>query len=455
VNELQLHSRLSALADDLAPGDDPLEMVAGARALHRRRRRARMGVAGAALAVALVAVGVPTAVGSLSAPERGDVAVPSSTAPESTPPSYPIGDESLSQVAEDLRARFTQVGAGPVPDPSADVPCPDAAEQLSTATGMLAVAPAQINAESSVVRGCRWSTEPDGVGPTKDRYDVILVARAETTVDDLLADLDEDAAQPDCDWTRPLDENYFNAVQVCTASDHVVWTLIMVDEDGTGAWHLTTAVGTQMPEAYGLGLSGTSSLWQVVLDLDPDRRAEREVDEELGGLAEALAARTREPLLGAGVELPACSAIERELGTNVAAPLTEEVVDNLADERTCSWTWESDTSTSSATVHFVRDAGRGDLGDVMTDVSAAAAERGHSTSTSTSSAFCISRPAFGDGREGTLEGCRLGDRVQLAFGTPDRAGSGVWILVMNVPVDDDLAAWSRMAMLVELADAAW
>jgi hypothetical protein len=83
VNELQLHSRLSDLADDLAPGDDPFELVAGARALHRRRRRTRIGVAGAALAVALVAVGVPTAMGTLSASDRGDVARPS---PSSDPP---------------------------------------------------------------------------------------------------------------------------------------------------------------------------------------------------------------------------------------------------------------------------------------------------------------------------------------------------------------------------------
>jgi len=114
VNDLQLQSRLAELADDLAPDADPYAQVSGARSLHRRRRRTRIAVAGAVAAVALVAVGVPTVVGTLSAPDRSDVAgpaVPSSPTPVPPHEAEPTSVDADFTALESRSARLREAMA--------------------------------------------------------------------------------------------------------------------------------------------------------------------------------------------------------------------------------------------------------------------------------------------------------------------------------------------------------
>jgi hypothetical protein len=118
VNDVDLSARLHVLADELAGGG--AVSADSAIALYRRRRRARAGLVAAVAAVVAIAVGVPTAIGSLTSSD-GEVAVPSSptttgspTPPTTTPapapaPGMPPPDSRPDPADE---AELAQVAAG-------------------------------------------------------------------------------------------------------------------------------------------------------------------------------------------------------------------------------------------------------------------------------------------------------------------------------------------------------
>jgi hypothetical protein len=83
VNDLDLSGRLHDLADDLG---DPHDEVSpeSVIALYRRGRRTRAGLIATVAAVVAIAVGVPTAVGTLSSSDR-EAAVPTPSAATTTP----------------------------------------------------------------------------------------------------------------------------------------------------------------------------------------------------------------------------------------------------------------------------------------------------------------------------------------------------------------------------------
>ena len=279
MSDLQLHHRLDALADDLAPDVDPHAQVAGARALHRRQRRTRLGVAGAALAVALVAVGVPTVAGTLSAPP-GEVAGPSETEPLRGP----------AKAVRSAMAWWEDDGS--VPDPEQGFPCPDAAETLGGLDSRYDFAASRANTGGTLT-GCRWSTDEGGARAVT-RIDLTLTAASDLGSDDLADRLETDAVQDDCSATTLFPDRSPNVLQICPLRGAQLWRVIMVDEDGTGAWLLTSAVGTDVDAGFTMGASSVAFLWGIVSEL-PGAGAEPREDPAaaLERMAEALRGELR------------------------------------------------------------------------------------------------------------------------------------------------------------------
>lgn len=278
MNDLSLHTRLTFLADDLAPDVDPYEQAAAARGLHRRQRRTRLGIAGAALAVAVVAVGVPTAVGTLSASGDGEVARPPSTS------------EPLRGPADAVRTAMSWWEAdGSVPDPEAGTPCPDAAEMLSGMDSRYVFRPSRINSGGGTLAGCGWSTD-DGSPDAETRIDLLLQADPTLDADLLVSNVGIDAAQDGCDFTTLFADGPPNVLQLCDRGGQRLWHLTVVDEDGTGAWRLTAAVGTEVDAAFRMGASSLATMWGIVSGVDDAVLGEPEEQEPdpLAAMAEAL-----------------------------------------------------------------------------------------------------------------------------------------------------------------------
>ena len=285
MNDLQLHHRLDALADELAPDADPYAQAAGARSLHRRQRRTRLTVAGAAVAVALVAVGVPTAVTTLSAPD-GDVAAPSATS------------EPLRGPANAVRTAMAWwEDDGSVPEPESSAPCPDAAGLLSDLDGRYAFEAVRTNTGGTLT-GCGWSTDPSSATAAEERIDLMLRAAPDLDADLLVSNLEADSVQDGCSSTTLFPGLSPDVLQVCDRGTQQVWTVTVVDEDGTGAWVVAAAVGTDVDARFTVSASSVAALWGIVSDR-PDAEPELQEDElqedeaALEGMAEALRAELR------------------------------------------------------------------------------------------------------------------------------------------------------------------
>jgi hypothetical protein len=262
VNDL--HSRLSALADDLAPDVDPYAQVAGARALHRRQRRTRLGVAGAALAVALVAVGVPTAVSTLSAPRGSDGAGPAPTTFVAPPSGGSREDERrvdrwtdlldqreeaqapLRDLADRLKTRLATGGLLGGAGPSEPLPCPDAAVLLGDTVGL----PLLPGPGPTTLDGCSWATADET--PEAGRVQLTLRNDPELTTDQLVRDVNAGTNSEGCYPTALPGSTGFSALSLCGTDGRELWTVTVMDGSGTGAWFLTAAVGSALPDDAGV-----------------------------------------------------------------------------------------------------------------------------------------------------------------------------------------------------------
>lgn len=259
-----LHSRLSALADDLAPDVDPYDQAAAARGLHRRQRRTRIGVAGAALAVALVAVGVPTAVGTLSAPRGSDGAGPAPTTSVAPPSGGSREDERrvdrwtdvleqreqtqapLRDLADRLKASLVTGGLLSGADPAEPLPCPDAVQLLGDAVGL----PLLPGPGPTTLDGCSWAT-PDGT-PEGERVQLALRNDPDLSTDQLVRDVNAGTNSGECYPTALPGSTGFSALSLCGTDGQELWTVTVLDGSGTGAWVLTAAVGSAVPDDAGV-----------------------------------------------------------------------------------------------------------------------------------------------------------------------------------------------------------
>jgi hypothetical protein len=441
VNELQLHERLSALAADLASDADPYAQADGARALHRRRRRTRIGVAGAAAVVAAIVVGVPTAVGGLSAPDRGDVARPS---PSSDP---------LRGSADAVRSALAWWEAdGAVPDPELGRrPCSDAAEVLPVDSG-LEMEPS-LQPRGSTTTACVWSTDGSGNTPPEARVDLTLSVAPDLDAHPVMAGLDEDAG---CPGTILFRDRSPNVLRVCESDGQQLWELTVVDDDGTGAWVMTAAVGDDVSAGFDVGARSVATLWGIVPTFVPEPSAEevqeasRRVNEAVDEGLRALSARP-DPRLYARPGSMECrdgtAALSGPLGPELTL-VTDRPDAGLMD---CAWVAEPAGAPVTVSIRFLEGVDGGKLADVT----AGAVMDSDFHGTETVSAGCFSVPVTAEGVGSSLAACDLSGGTQLVLGIEDAGGAGVWVLLADVPPDSPLDAASALVLVVGAAEQAW
>jgi hypothetical protein len=435
VNDTELHARMAALADDLAPDADPYTQVAGARALHRRRQRTRLGVAGAAVAVALVAVGVPSVVGSLSAPGDGEVAGPSDA-------------ESLRGPADAVRSALAWWEEdGSVPDPGRGLSCSGEADLLAVDSRYPIEAVRQPG--GSTTTACLWSTDGTGGTPPEQRVDLELGAAADLDAAEFMAGLDPDAG---CPWTVLFTDRSPNVLQVCDGDGQRLWTLVVLDEDSTGAWTVTAAVGEELDAGSSVGARSIGALWGVVSGFDdpapqPDGEPEiTPVNQEFNEVVDLL--DRREPLaLAAGPDrtCPGGTArLEEALGTGLAEG---PVPTALLPGPVCWWT-APPTPTSeeeladalSLAVFF--EPGADDL--------SAGAWAGPATTES-----CLASEIPRGGSDLVVWACPRGGATSLVVTVLDARGTGLWTLAVQTPPESAVDPSVAALALVDVADRLW
>jgi len=250
MNDLDLHRRLSDLADDLAAGADPFAQLDSARSAYRRQRRTRVVLTGVAAAVAVLAIGVPMAVTTLTAPDGRHVAAPTTSAPPSptasgsteTPGAISPLNRDLITVVDTLSARKPPMDLAAPADAAS---CPDATAQLSDA-----VATVLIRQDSDDPRqGCGWTT----TALRADRLSLgfTFLAGADGTVHQQILDAtvltmtgkDDAAEHPgtcfSSDFSADLSGTPWRAtVQACSVDGRRQWTVLSGDRQGAGLWEL-------------------------------------------------------------------------------------------------------------------------------------------------------------------------------------------------------------------------
>ncbi|MGY1840869.1 MULTISPECIES: hypothetical protein [unclassified Modestobacter] len=268
MNDLEhtLPAQLRHLADDLAPGSDPVAQAGAARARYRRQRRTRAGMAGLAAAVVAIVIGVPTTMGALSsAPDpSGQVAGPGTetTAPEDSS-SWTAEREarearSAAEQARDAEAAAAQAALAELGDEewSAFVPllaplpltappdlagCPDAAATLSSSLGLpLQYWHGQLPGGPA---GCVWGTgDPATPSSPPDRHTVSIGFLVGTTAEQLQAGVHADTGGT-CGVLDTPQVAAGAALQVCDGDEETRWWLNVPDTSGAGVWVLGATLG--------------------------------------------------------------------------------------------------------------------------------------------------------------------------------------------------------------------
>ena len=223
-----LTARLTSLADELTPSADPIVQVRAARTRYRRQRRTRIVASGLVAVAAALAIGVPTAIGSFSAADRGEVAGPGETPPEETI-SAAERDARLQPVAERLAAAFA---ARPAPlslfGPPQDGTCPSWVPDLKTDFGVPIDGP-----EGALPTGCRWSA-PDAV------VEVAFVPGM--TPEELGRDASVEATRDSCYIQAMPNVAYLAPLLLCEEEGATGWRFETVDDSGVGVWRLTVTL---------------------------------------------------------------------------------------------------------------------------------------------------------------------------------------------------------------------
>jgi hypothetical protein len=249
MTDLQLHRRLSGLADDLAPEPDPFAQVAAARSRHRRQRRNRAWTAGSAVAVAVLAVGVPMAVTPMASPDGRNVAAPTMSAPATSAPAAP-SPVQISRLNEDFIRVVDTLAARTAPldltAPAESATCPDATSRLSDVVDAELVA----QGDGTPGMGCGWTST--ALRAERLSLGFTFMVRADGTVHQMILDetakdvtgQDDAAGRPGACFTSDLsDTPRRTTVQACSvAGRRTQWNVLSGDAGNTGLWQISLSV---------------------------------------------------------------------------------------------------------------------------------------------------------------------------------------------------------------------
>jgi hypothetical protein len=411
-----LHTQLGEIADELVDGTGLRTQADGARARHPPRRT-RLGVAGAALAVALVAVGVPAVVGTSSAPEQDEPAAPALPTEGPAGASERLGDlYVVNFVGEDYDGSV--IGAGP------ETPCPETTPTMEFDVGIGWNGPLGDGVQLAQ-EGCRWSTSPDPTGPPVDRVD--MTARFVPGLDaaDLVARLDRDVAAG-CEWVTVLEGGAFDALQSCPTADNPRWTVLLEARDGTGAWELTTVVGPAFSDQPDFGASVVGAVWsgisrwsldQTRVPPPPDERLAQAVADIAGEFNRVGAGPVPDPAVDG-----ACPSADDELAAGAwrIAPLDNNT--RLSAPDGCGWSTDATGATPDAERYDARLTARPELtADEVTDL------------VETQGGDCpwarvLPREDF----LAVFSLCPQGEQVSWHLVVADEDGTGAWDIVVAV-----------------------
>jgi hypothetical protein len=261
-----LGSRLTDLADELAPSIDVMSSVDGARVRYRRNRRLRLAVAGVVVTMAAVGVGVPLAVGSLSS-APGEVARPApatATLPsdgeraarsaEEARDAAVAADRAADDRLAEERAAEQARRAQPISDAlagrtpplelrvGADRGCRDVATSLTETLGSDVVS----EGSGDLTTGCRWSA--GGLA-------LELSLAAGQTEEEMVREVDHSVSADDCYVQAMPSTVDVTPLTLCPAAAGTTWTLRVPDSAATGYWILSAEeVSGAAPDAGADGL---------------------------------------------------------------------------------------------------------------------------------------------------------------------------------------------------------
>jgi hypothetical protein len=258
MTDLQLHRRLSDLADDLAPDEDPFTQVAAARSRHRRQRRNRAWIAWSAVAVAVLALGVPTAVTALTAPQGRDVAAPTTSA-SATPTAERTDSAQISRLNENFIRVVDAVTARPAQltlgAPAASATCPDAIARFSDVVEAELVQ----QGDGTPGMGCGWTTTT--LRAERLTLGFVFMEQADGAVHQMLLDeatkevrgQDGDVGHPGTCFASDLPTTARRTtVQACSLTGGwTQWTVLTADAGNRGLWQISLHVpaGVHIDEA--------------------------------------------------------------------------------------------------------------------------------------------------------------------------------------------------------------
>ena len=446
----------------LAHNPDLRAQVTAAHVRDRRRRWTWLGLAGAA--VALAALVCATLLGTPWPPSSSEVKVKG--------PSMPT--EGPAGAAERLRGPVSMVRSGmdgwdddrTVPDPSAALPCPDAVSALDLYFTAADPEPTGINAASTTLTGCGWSTDRSASNHPSLRIEVSLRAEADVLTDTVVRRLDTVATRDGCDWAALFAGRPFNALMVCETDDQRIWTVVVADDDGTGAWVLTNAVGADLSAAFNTGAQLVAELWGVVSGLPaagdaPDGAAVPRVTpmrREIVELVDALAARPEPLSLGASGNRE-CREATAELTDALDVELTQASSPASTPSQPLCWWTVGPVPTSDPdfveTLSFsVGVDGKADHAShrayVDTGLQGVIGPGGFEAPDT-----CLSSDSPLAPQRTTVLACSLDGHTTWSVVSASPDGAELWVLNAYIPAGADVDQSDSVLSLADLVDRLW
>jgi hypothetical protein len=281
--------------------------------------------------------------------------------------------------------------------------------------------------------------------------------------DGLLDRLEEEGG---CPWTTLFPERSFTALRVCEVPVQRRWELFVLDDDGTGAWAMTAAVGEDLPAGFTVAAGSLAALWGVVLESDAGEEPpppggtpgitprNRDFNEVVNALTAA-----PEPLSLAATGDWACAGSAAELSDAVGIELTRGAV-RLSDppQPLCWWhsgpritSEEQGAERVSLSIDFETGAGDAEHEELADP----AALQVPGPEGPDDARTCYSADPFRSPERISVAACSVDGRTTWRVVSGDPGDEGLWVLSAYFPADEDVDQSAAVLALLDLADASW